>query len=55
MKPVALMYEKVLRPFSTSSTETQVIYVLELRRTPMVADVELRTKCKSEGARLMLS
>ena len=30
VKPVVLMYKKVLRPFSTSSTETQVIYILDL-------------------------
>ena len=31
VKPVVLMYKKVLRPFSTSSTETQVRHVLGLR------------------------
>ena len=42
VNPVVLMYKKVLRPFSTSSTETQVRYILGLtlvdvyavRRTP---------------------
>ena len=32
VKPVVLMYKKVLRPFSTSSTETQVRGILGLRR-----------------------
>ena len=30
VNPVVLMYKKVLRPFSTSSTETQVRYILGL-------------------------
>ena len=30
VNPVVLIYEKVLRPLSTSSTERQVVYVLGL-------------------------
>ena len=35
VNPVVLMYKKVLRPFSTSSTETQVTYILGLRNSSL--------------------
>ena len=44
VKPVVLMYKKVLRPFSTSSTETQVRDILGL---------SVGVRCDSGGARAL--
>ena len=38
VNPVVLMYKKVLRPFSTSSTETQVRYILGLTENVYILD-----------------
>ena len=44
VNPVVLMYKKVLRPFSTSSTETQVMYILGLTISFPLQDHTVRSQ-----------
>ena len=49
VKPVVLMYKKVLRPFSTSSTETQVRGILRVSVLPLEQKSGFKDRCGSDN------